>query len=222
MGVRGSRAVLCVAVLALAFSSAGHADWEGTLHITDYAGARKVSEHDARVYANGSRVRIDHEAELTKVGRTYTIYDFETRISYTVMPKLKMYVEENASDTGSDGQLEMPGGCAKQGTEDCLVSQGFSKAGVEVLDGRSCTRWERRRFTHGGRTHQMIWVLGGVTDVVTVKQIISSRVSRTMILREYKAASQPGSLFKVPDGFASITKAEALRTIGPVHRAKPE
>ncbi len=215
---------LCLTICALAFSGAARGDWEGTLHITTHArsSATSRSEDDAKIRARKAKVRIDVDRELTKVGKTYSIYDFETGIAYTVIPKLKIYVEENASDSSSDGQHDMPGGCAGGGIDACLVSQGFHKVRADSVEGRACTVWERQRWTHSGRTQQTIWVLSRAADVVVVKQIITSRVSRTVILNDYKVAPQADVLFKVPDGFARMTKSEALPIIGPVYRANPD
>jgi len=203
--------------LSLLLAGSVRADWAGVVQVIASpigSGETVLGGDRGKIFAKGAKLRIEMDVAVNIIGKSYQIYDFETRKHYSVMPALRKYVESDAREASADRQHEMPGSCMRGSKDECLQAQDFRKLRDEAIGGRKCGVWERERWTHSGHTFQTIWVLDGARAVIPLKQVIKDRFTRTIVLENYSERTLPKSLFVVPSGYAKITHFELMQMFG--------
>jgi hypothetical protein len=205
---------------ALLLATAARADWQGKLVTTTDPPQpdRSGMGRDGEVHAKKGKMRID--TQIGPVGKGYVLYDFKTKKLNLVVPDQKIYFEQDAP---ADGAAEAPAGCERGSAEECLASQGFKKDGADQVEGRACETWERDRAVRGGMdVHQKVCVLAGAKDMVWLKnEVQTPRFTRVTIVKDYKQAPQPDSLFEVPKGYARQDMAAMMEKMGAGPRRAP-
>jgi outer membrane lipoprotein-sorting protein len=126
-------------------------------------------------------------------GNMSMIIDGATQTSYMLMPQQQMYMEfKGSSDRMNPGARNLQnlttgkGMCATPDTT-------CKKLGTEVVNGRTCDKWERTDAT-GKST---VWVDQKLHFPIRVQEANGSTTDFTNI----KEGAQDASLFKVPAGY---------------------
>jgi hypothetical protein len=146
-----------------------------------------------KIYFGGTKMRFDMSP---RGHQSIMIMDMPKQTSYMLMPQEKMYMEFNAAMAGrGHGPMQRPDVKPVDPSNPCASEPGVTcrKLGTEVVNGRTCDKWE---FTREGRT-QTVWVDQKLHFMV---KTLGSDGSVTE-LKNIQEGTQPASLFEIPAGY---------------------
>ena len=159
-------------------------------------GQQKMS---GKIYFSPPKMRFDMTAMPESHGQSpfggnmSMIIDGSTQSSYMLMPQQQMYMEFHGTsdrmNPGARNLNDLVSGKGMCGGQDATCK----KLGTEVVNGRSCDKWERTD-ANGKST---IWVDQKLHFPIRVQEAKGTTTDFTNV----KEGAQDASLFKVPPGY---------------------
>jgi outer membrane lipoprotein-sorting protein len=166
-------------------------------------GAQPLST--GKVFFGGEKVRIEMNAQGHQA---IMISDSAGKAAYMLMPEQHMYMDLS----NLAGHQNRPDWRAYDAANPCLgmADTTCRKAGTEVVDGRSCDKWQ---FTEKGKTasDRTVWI--DQKSGIPVKTAMSN--GNILELTNIKEAPQSASLFEIPEGYQKFDMGDIMRGMKP-------
>ena len=204
-----------LAALALCAARPARADWTGTLKIhAEPSEAR--GDMEGTISAKAGKQRI--ETEQGPMGKVVMINDIREQKVTTMMPARHAFMTLDASKPlpgHSSSTIHIK--CESLEPTECLTKQGFTKSGVETVNGKKSDKWEGDHDDpRGGKMHETIWIPQGVKGFAMVKEVTKT-ATRTMTLDvlDFKETSLPAAQFEVPADYTDLSGKFGPGMMGP-------
>ncbi len=167
--------------------------------------AKGGDDMSGKFFFAGQKMRMDMDAH----GRTMsTITDLATKKSFVLMHDQKMYMEQNLNHPMGRGP-RMPEIKPYDPANPCANEPGVTcrKIGTEMVNGRSCEKWE---FTKNGAKESTVWIDQKLH--FPIKTVHEDGTS--MELTNIKDGAPPASTFDIPAGYQKFDMGNMMRGMG--------
>ncbi len=208
-----ARRLAALSLLALCSALPARADWSGTLQVrTEPKGRGRDGDMDGRIFGSGAKLRI--EIEQPQMGKMATVIDLKAHKTTMIMESRHAFTTIDMDK--AEGRSMLAGiHCQSEDAAGCLSERGFTKTGVETVNGRKSDRWEHDRVdAQGGKTHETLWIPQGAKGFALIKQVTrSAERTTTLDVLDFKEGSVPADQFEVPAGYTDMSSR--MQQMGP-------
>jgi hypothetical protein len=198
------RRLATLALFSLCSALPARADWTGTYKLhNEPPGRGRDADQQGNISAHGTKLRIDAEGPM---GKMAMVTDFKAHKGLMIMDARHAFMtvdQDKAQGHGPFASIH----CDSEESAACLAQVGFTKSGVETVNGKKSDRWEHD-FTNaqGAKVHETLWVPQGVKGFAVVKEVSKSADKTTTFdVLDFKEGSVPAEQFEVPAGYTDMS-----------------
>jgi hypothetical protein len=201
-------ATIALFLMSAVVTSAQKVEFSADMRVLD--GAGKVQT--VKLYVGNMRARFDFVKQGDDTsGIGSILLDFDHQFIYLLLPQANLYLQiEGSSGTPFYSGAWMFRPYVPQYPCNDWVSEADRRAttlrckigGQDNIDGRPTQRWDATTTEAG---HGSLWYDPELNFIVKVQRTSKSGVQSGYELQNVKQATQPASLFEVPDGFRKFT-----------------
>jgi hypothetical protein len=215
------RILSVVPILVTVLAVAGRAQMPGPFSADiQVSSPRHDTNTTGKLYFSGDKARIDMSLPAREGGprrgmeprESVIINDLAQKVTYILMPQQHTYMEMRADEMPMRGR-HGPEWRTYDPANPCANEPGVSckKLGTEVVNGRTCDRWE---FTGRDPDHNSTVWIDQKTHIPIKRQ---GADGTTFELTNIREGSQPQNLFEVPAGYQKMDMGGMMRGRRPSH-----